>query len=255
MSSRKLYNIQMSGHSKWATIKRQKGATDARRGQLFTKLSNAITIAVKQSGGIDDPESNFKLRLAVDRARSANVPKENIERAIQKAKGAAAGSVEELLYEGFGPSGVAIIITAVTDNKQRTVSTIKSVFDKNGGTLGAQGSVSYLFSKRGVLVVKKTGLSQEALLTKGIAAGVMDMEDDRDSVFFYVEPQQLQHVRKALLEEGLEVESAEFVYLPLSEVEHDTGIQHKVLSLIEKLEELDDVQEVYTNLKNATPNE
>ena len=133
----------MSGHSKWSTIKRQKGVADAKRGQLFTKLSQAITIAVKQGGGVIDPNSNFKLRLAMDKGRGANMPKEIIQRAIEKAKGGAGGDMEELVYEGFGPGGVAFIVETVTDNKQRTVSEVKNSFDKNGGNLGAQGSVSY----------------------------------------------------------------------------------------------------------------
>ncbi len=238
----------MSGHSKWSTIKRQKGAADAKRGQLFTKLSNAITIAARQGAG-PDPETNFKLRLAIDKARSANMPKDNIERAILKAKGTAGVDVQELLYEGFGPGGAAIIVEAVTDNKQRTVSDIKNIFDKNGGTLGAQGSVAYLFNRKGEITVKKNGTTSDELLEKAVNADVADMEESGDSVFFYAEPQSLQEARKNLEAQGLVIENAEILYLPITPVSHDEEVGQRVMNLIEKLEDLDDVQQVYTNLE------
>src|SRR3989338_2184136 len=143
----------MSGHSKWSTIKRQKGASDIRRGQTFTKLSNAITLAVKEGGGVDDPDQNFKLRLIIEKARSLNMPKENIERATKRASGKEASNVSEVMYEGFGPEGVAIIVEAVTDNKLRTTSEVKNIIDKSGGTFGKQGSVSYQFEKMGQIVI------------------------------------------------------------------------------------------------------
>lgn len=239
----------MSGHSKWATIKRQKGVTDAKRGQAFTKLSNAITIAVKQGGGVGDPDSNFKLRLAVDRARAANMPKENIQRAIDRAKGVDAAQVSELLYEGFGPGGVAMMVEAVSDNKQRTVSDVKNLFDKNGGTLGSSGSVSYLFEKKGEIIVKKNGKDSDELLNLGIEAGVDDYEESDDSIFFYVNPTTFAEVKKNLEASGIEIESAELLFFATSESEQSEEMSSKVLSLIEKLEELDDVQQVYTNLK------
>ncbi|HVZ66682.1 MAG TPA: YebC/PmpR family DNA-binding transcriptional regulator [Patescibacteria group bacterium] len=238
----------MSGHSKWATIKRQKGATDAKRGQLFTKLSNAITIAVKQGGGVTDMNSNFKLRLAVDKARAANMPKENIERAIERASGVGSAAVEEFLYEGFAPGGVALMVEAVTDNKQRTVSDVKNAIDKNGGTMGSSGSVSYLFKRVGEIVLAKNGQSGEELLEKGIEAGAEDMEEEDDSVYFYVEPQNLDHTKKNLEAQGVTVQSAQLIYMPLTEVNQDEETQRRVLSIVEKLEELDDVQQVYTNL-------
>src|SRR3989338_6327686 len=188
----------MSGHSKWSTIKSQKGAADIKRGNLFTKLSNAIVVAVRQSGGIADPESNFKLRLAQDRARAANMPKENIQRAIDRAKSASGKMVEELLYEGFGPGGVAMMVEAVTDNKQRTVSEIKNVFEKNGGSLGNPGSVSYLFKKKGIVVVSKNGASSDELLSKGIEAGVEDMEEEFERVIYYIDPQNFSQAKTTL---------------------------------------------------------
>src|SRR5436190_1731716 len=147
--------MPMSGHSKWATIKRQKGANDIKRGQLFTKLSKAITIAVRQGGGVGDPDSNFRLRLAVEAARTANMPKENIERAIARASGKQDNDLEEGLYEGFGPGGFSVIVESLSDNKQRTVSEVKNVFEKNGGNIGSQGSVQYQFDKKGMITVDK----------------------------------------------------------------------------------------------------
>ncbi len=238
----------MSGHSKWATIKRQKGANDAKRGQLFTKLSNAITIAVRQGGGTADPEFNFKLRLAIDRARASNVPKDNIDRAIRKASGEGSVDVAELLYEGFAPGGVAVIIETVTDNKQRTFSTVKNVFEKNGGSLGSQGAVAYMFVRRGEIVAEKNGISSDELLAKGIEANVTDMEEEGNSVYYFADPQDLQITKKGLEEQGLKIESTRLIYAPLNYVTADKSVQDKIINLVEKLEELDDVQEVYTNL-------
>lgn len=239
----------MSGHSKWSTIKRQKGVMDAKRGQTFTKLSNAITIAVRQGGGITDPESNFKLRLAMDKARGANMPKENIERAIQRAAGKQADDVTELIYEGFGPGGVAVIVETVTDNKQRTYSEVKNIFDKNGGTLGSTGSVSYMFKRSGEIIIPKNGKSSDDLLSIGLDAGVEDMEEEEEAVIFYTEPSDLVNVKKTLEGQGLNIENAELSFRPsvYSELNEEAG--EKVSSLVEKLEDLDDVQKVYTNLK------
>ncbi len=238
----------MSGHSKWSTIKRQKGTADIKRGNLFTKLSNAIIVAVKQGNGIVDPESNFKLRLAIDRARASNMPKENIERALERAKGGAVGSVEEVIYEGFGPGGVALLIEAVTDNKLRTVSEIKNVFGKNSGSLGNPGSVSHLFKKKGVVAAKKSGMSSDELLSKGIDANVEDMEEEDGQVIYYVDLSQMSLTKKALESQGLEIVSAEIIYEPMSLSPQDEGIQSQILNLVDKLEELDDVQKVHTNL-------
>ncbi|OGH17015.1 MAG: hypothetical protein A3C30_02065 [Candidatus Levybacteria bacterium RIFCSPHIGHO2_02_FULL_40_18] len=238
----------MSGHSKWSTIKRQKGASDIKRGNLFTKLSNAITVAVRQGGGVTDPESNFKLRLVVDRARSANMPKDNIERAIERAHGGTEGAVEELIYEGFGPGGIAVMVEAITDNKQRTASEIKNVFEKNGGSLANPGSVSYLFKKKGIVVVSKNGASSDELLSKGIEAGVEDMEEEFERVIYYIDPQNFSQAKTTLEGEGLAVLSAEIIYEPTAFADQNQETQVQILKLIEKLEELSDVQKVYTNL-------
>lgn len=238
----------MSGHSKWSTIKRQKGVADAKRGQLFTKLSQAITIAVKQGGGVTDPNTNFKLRLAIDKGRGSNMPKEIITRAIEKAKGGAGGDMEELVYEGFGPGGVALIVETVTDNKQRTVSEVKNILDKNGGNLGAQGSVSYLFKKAGEITVKKTGQSSDEILELALDAGAEDMEEGDDMVHLYTDSQNLMIVRNLLSEKNITIDSAELIYKAETVIALDDDTEKRIFNLMEKLEDLDDVQKVYTNL-------
>lgn len=239
----------MSGHSKWSTIKRQKGAADIKRGQAFTKVSNAISIAVKQSGGNTDPESNFKLRIAVDKARAANMPKENIERAIKRALGADAGeSLQEALYEGFAPGGAAILVEAVTDNKQRTVAEVKNVLEKNGGTMGSSGSVSYLFERVGQIFVKNPGKTEDELLEAGIEISSQDFQVVDDSVVFYTSPTDLIASKKKLEELGFLVTSSELVYKPITVIEVSEEILEKIGQVIEKVEELSDVQSVYTNV-------
>lgn len=238
----------MSGHSKWATIKRQKGTADAKRGQLFTKLANAIVIAVKNAGGNADPDTNFKLRLSIDKARSYNMPKDNIERAISKAKGEGGnGKLEEALYEGFGPGGVAIMVETVTDNKQRTVSEVKNVIEKNGGTLGNQGSVSYLFHRVGEIIATTNDLTPDDLLELALEVDCDDfIEEDNDTIF-YVDPKNLYSAKKRIEEKGLIVNSAELVYKPLSSLIIDEEQKEKLHSFLGKLEDLSDVQNVFVN--------
>lgn len=239
----------MSGHSKWATIKRQKGVNDAKRGQLFTKLANAMTIAVKQGGGNTDPNFNAGLRLSVDKAKAANMPKDSIDRAIQKGAGGAGGvELDEVLYEGFAPGGVALLVEAVTDKKQRTVAEVKNTIEKNGGTMAGQGAVGYLFQKAGEIIVPKEGKSSDDILSIALDNNVSDLEDESEAAILYTEPGQLQAVKKGLEEGGLHVEEASLVYRPLSRMNVDIGVEEKVLNLIEKLEDMDDVQKVYTNL-------
>ena len=240
----------MSGHSKWATIKRAKGITDAKRGQAFTKLSNAITIAVKQGGGITDQVFNATLRIAIDKAKAANMPKDSIDRAIQKGSGGAGGiDLHEALYEGFAQGGVGLLIEAVTDKKQRTVAEVKNTLEKNGGTLAGQGAVSYLFQKSGEIIVTKDGKSSDEILTIAMDNNVNDIEEDDDTAILYTEPAQLQVVKKGIEESGLKIEEASLIYKPISRNAVATDIEEKVLNLIEKLEEMDDVQKVYTNLE------
>lgn len=239
----------MSGHSKWAQIKRQKGVADIKRGAQFTKLANAITIAVRQGGGIGDPESNFKLRLAVDRARAFNMPKENIERAIKRAQGTGEGQVlEEVVYEGFAPGGVAVIVEAVTDNKQRTVSFVKNVFEKGGGTFAAPGSVSYLFKKVGEIVIKKNGKNIDEVLQSVLLDGVEDIEDFGDEAIVYTDISSFQVVKKKLEEQGFVLTSADLTLKSTNLIKLDLKMQEKVISFLDSFEELDDVQKVYSSL-------
>jgi YebC/PmpR family DNA-binding regulatory protein len=238
----------MSGHSKWATIKRQKGANDAKRGQLFTKLSKAVTIAIRQSGGVADPDSNFRLRLAIEAARAANMPKENIERAIQKASGKQAVVLEESVYEGFGPGGFSVVVEAFTDNKLRTVSEVKNVFNKNGGSMGAQGSVMYQFEKKGVITVNKEGKSLDDVFLIAADSGVDDIEDADSEVLLYTKPEDVAKIKDELTTNGLKIATFELIFRPVViNVLSDKQSAEKALSFIDKLESLDDVQKVYAN--------
>jgi YebC/PmpR family DNA-binding regulatory protein len=238
----------MSGHSKWSTIKRQKGLNDAKRGQAFTKLSKAITIAVKQGGGIADPDSNFRLRLAVEAARAANMPKDNIERAIQRSSDKQAKALEEVLYEGFGPGGFSVIVEALTDNTQRTVAEVKNIFSKNGGSMGNQGSVQYQFDKKGAITVAKKGKTLDDIFLIAADNQAEDVEDADDDCIVYTKPEDVAKVRTALMNEGLEVRALELIYRPIviSPIA-DKESADKALAFLDKLESLDDVQKVYAN--------
>ncbi len=238
----------MSGHSKWATIKRQKGVNDQKRGLQFTKLANAITIAVRQGGGTVDPGMNFKLRLAIDAARAANMPKENIERAIQRAAGKMSADVVEAKYEGFGPGGFSVIVETVSDNKMRTVAEIKNLFDKNGGTIGTPGSVSYQFQQRGIITVAKEGRSVDDIFLVAADGGAEDVEEAGDAVLIYSKPEELARVRDRIVEDGYSVQGAELTWMPTVNTRiEDRQTAQKALAFLEKLEELDDVQKVYAN--------
>jgi YebC/PmpR family DNA-binding regulatory protein len=239
----------MSGHSKWATIKRQKGANDQKRGQVFTKLSNAITVAVRQGGNISDPESNFRLRLAIEAARSENMPKENIERAIARAAGKQDVNLEEVVYEGFGPGGFSVIVEAYTDNKQRTVSEVKNTFDKNGGSMGSQGSVMYQFEKKGSIVIAKDGKSLDDVFMVAVDAGADDVEENGGEIQIYCRPEELARVRSYMSGQGISILSGELVYKPLSLVGvADKTMAERALGFLEKMEDLNDVQKVYANV-------
>jgi YebC/PmpR family DNA-binding regulatory protein len=237
----------MSGHSKWSTIKRQKGAADAKRGQLFTKLAREITIAARQ--GLPDPDSNTRLRLAVDRARTANMPKENIERAIQRAAGAGAGDqYEEVYYEGYGPGGAALMILAQTDNRNRTVGEVRAVLTRAGGSLGESGSVGWMFDQMGMIEVPVGGNDPDELSLLAIDAGASDLETEDGVMVIYTEPAELHRVREAIASTGQEVDAAQLTMRPKTLVEPEPDAAVKVIRLVEKLEDLDDVQEVFTNV-------
>lgn len=240
----------MSGHSKWAQIKRQKGLNDQKRGKTFTKLANAITLAVKQGGGIGDPASNFRLRLAIDIARSSNMPKENIERAIKRASGKDAGDIEEVIYEGFGPGGISVMIEAATDNSMRTTSEVKSIFNKSGASFGQPGSVSYQFKHVGRIIVKKGDKSFDDIFGIAADSGAEDVEEAGDEVFIYTDLHSLSKAKDALSSNGLEVLEAEAIREPITTVEvTDETKLSKIEDFVNTLEELDDVQKVYTNLQ------
>ena len=203
----------MSGHSKWATIKRQKGANDAKRGQLLP-ASKAISIAVVQ-GGSPDQESNFRLRLAIEAARTANMPKDNIERAIARVSGKQAESIEEATYEGFGPGGFSVVVEAVTDNKLRTVSEVKNVFNKNGGSMGAQGSVMYQFEKKGVITVAKDGKSIDDIFLTAADNGAEDIEEAGEEVLLYTKPEDVTKIKDSLSQNSLNVKTFELIFRPV----------------------------------------
>jgi len=236
----------MAGHSKWAGIKHKKAIVDARRGKLFTKLARAITVAAKEGGG--DIDGNPSLALAVQKAKDASMPKDNIERAIAKGtgEGSDADALETVLYEGYGPGGVALLVEALTDNRNRTGSEVRHLFSKNGGNLGEPGSVAYLFDKRGVVVVDGGRYGEDDLLP-AIEAGALDVTVDDDVFEVLTEPSDLTAVRAALEEAGVELESAEVVQYPKTRVPVDEEIAGRLLRLIDALEDNDDVGEVHGN--------
>lgn len=239
----------MSGHSKWSTIKRQKGAADIKRGQIFTKLSNAIIIAVREGGGIGDPQTNFKLRLAIDKARASNMPKENIERAIERGQGIGAGAnLENVVYEGFTPGGVALIIEATTDNRLRTTSEVRNVVEKSGGTLASPGAVSYQFAQKGLITVRKDGKTLDDIFLLAADKGAEDVEEAGNEVLVYTKPDELAKIKDELSKEGILIVEAELIRKPITIVQiPNKEAAQKILSFMEKLESLDDVQRVYAN--------
>ena len=238
----------MSGHSKWSTIKHKKGAADARRGKLFSKLSRAIMVAAKEGGS--DPGSNLALQNAIEKARSYSMPKDNIERAI--AKGAGEGtdgaSFETVVYEGYGPEGVAVIVEALTDNRNRTASEVRHLFSKHGGNLGATGAVAWQFERRGLVLVAADGVDEDELVLAAADAGAEDVELDGSSFVVSSPPEELARVREALETAGFGLESAGLAMVPKTTVaiaEESTAKQ--VVRLVEGLEDNDDVQDVYAN--------
>src|SRR5689334_19515538 len=236
----------MAGHSKWAGIKHKKAIVDARRGKLFTKLARAITVAAKEGGG--DVEGNPALALAVQKARDASMPKDNIERAIAKGtgEGADADALEAVMYEGYGPGGVAILVEALTDNRNRTGSEIRHAFNKHGGNLGEPGSVAYLFDKKGVVVVDGERYSEDDLMP-AVDAGAEDIVRDEDMFEVITEPTDLAAVRAALVEGGIEVEEAQVMQRPKTLVPLDEDGATKLMKLIDTLEDLDDTDAVHAN--------
>lgn len=237
----------MSGHSKWSTIKRQKGAADAKRGQLFTKLAREISIAARE--GVPDPDANTRLRLAVDRAKSNNMPKDNIERAIQRAAGAGSGDqFEEVFYEGYGPGGAALMIQVQTDNRNRTVGEVRAALTRAGGTLGENGSVGWMFDQMGIIEIPTDAVDADEVALTAIDAGASDVEPEEHSVIVYTDPGELHRTREALVAAGYPIEGAQLTMRPKTLVAPEPEAAIKMIRLVEKLEDLDDVQEVFTNL-------
>jgi YebC/PmpR family DNA-binding regulatory protein len=236
----------MSGHSKWSTIKRKKGAADAKRGKIFTKLIREIATAARIGGG--DVDSNPRLRLSVEKARSANMPKDNIERAIAKGTGAGEGEAyEEVVYEGYGPGGVAVYVETLTDNKNRTVGDVRHVLTKNGGNLGASGCVGYLFEKRGVLGFAAAGVDADALMEAALEAGADDVVESEETLLVVVAPSGFEALKAALEQAGFAAEHAEITMEASSTVAIAGDQAESMLRLHDALEELDDVQNVFAN--------
>lgn len=242
----------MSGHSKWSQIKRQKGLADVKRGVTFTKMAMTIAIAVREGGG-GDPDSNFKLRLAVDGARAVNMPKENIQRAIDRGLGKGTEAhLESTLYEGYGPGKVALIVEAATDNKNRTTAEVKNIIEKSGGSFVSPGTVSWMFQDQGLIILPKSGRSMDEFLDLAIEAGAEDVVDGGDVVEVYTKPNTLDTVRKILIEKGYSPQSAELTKKPTTLVAvNDAETAKKIFVLLSKLEDLDDVQKVHSNLDIA----
>lgn len=237
----------MSGHSKWSTIKRQKGANDAKRGQAFTKLANAITIAVREGGGAD-PNSNIRLRFAIDKAREANMPKDNIERAIVRAAGKeGAAGLETVTYEGYGPHNSAVIVEAITDNRNRTAAEVKTVFDKSGGVWAQPGSVSWQFERIGLITVP-AGQDSETITLAAIDAGAQDIEEEESDMMIITAPEKLHEVKTSLEQSGFSVTNAEITMRPkqVAAMASENDMQD-VLGLLDKIESIDDVSTAYTN--------
>jgi YebC/PmpR family DNA-binding regulatory protein len=237
----------MSGHNKWSTIKRKKGANDARRGKIFTKIIKEILIAAKEGGG--DPDTNSRLRLAIQNAKGANMPKDNIERAIKKAVGSEADTYVETSFEGYGPCGVAIFAECLTDNNNRTVASIRSAFNKHGGKLGTNGSLSSLFERKGKFTINKEGISLDDIELDLIDAGAQDFESDDETLTITCAKEDFGSVHRKLNDLGIEPEEARLKRVPNTMKSLDVDSTRKVLKFIEALEDDDDIQNVYHNLE------
>jgi YebC/PmpR family DNA-binding regulatory protein len=236
----------MSGHSKWSSIKHKKGAADARRGKIFTKLIKEITVAARMGGG--DLNGNPRLRTAVEAAKAANMPKDNIERGIKKGTGELEGvNYEETNYEGYGPGGVAVMVECLTDKKNRTVADVKHIFERNGGSLGEPGCVAWMFEKKGVIVVEKASVDEESLLELALNSGAEDVRDDGDEFEIVTDPGDFESVKSAIEDAGVTISVAENGMIPKNTVKLEGKRAQQMLSLMEALEDNDDVSNVYAN--------
>ena len=237
----------MSGHSKWKTIKHKKEAADAKRGQAFTRLGREIVIAARRGGG--DPDSNFSLRLAIDKARIANMPRDNIDRAIRRGTGDNKGEeLAEVMYEGYAPNGVAVLVQALTDNRNRTVSDVRRILTRQGGSLADAGAVSWQFERKGYIAITPDGVDQDKIFELAVEAGADDVVFSEGLIEIYSDLENFQAVRQALENLGVEVETAEMAMIPKQTMQLSEKETFQVMGVIEALEELDDTQQVYSNL-------
>jgi YebC/PmpR family DNA-binding regulatory protein len=238
----------MSGHSKWSSIKRQKGVNDTKRGAVFTKVAREINIAARAGGG--DPDGNFRLRLAIEKARSVNMPADNIKRAIERATGAGDGEqFEEIVYEGYGPGGVAFLVEAATDNRNRTAADVRAMFAKAGGQLAGSGAVAWQFEPRGVIAVTSDGKDPDEVALAAIDAGAEDVDTEGDRIEIFTSPADLEKIRRSLDDSGVPIESAESTMVAKNTVEVDSNRARQNLRLVEALEDLDDIQRVTANFE------
>jgi YebC/PmpR family DNA-binding regulatory protein len=237
----------MSGHSKWSTIKHKKAVTDARRGKLFTRLAREITVAARMGGG--DPDTNFGLRLAIDKAKSANMPKDNIERAIKRGTGELKGEeLYEVTYEGYAPNGVAVLVKVLTDNKNRTVADIRRILTRQGGTMAEAGAVAWQFDRKGYIAIAPDGIDEDTVFEIAVEAGADDIVFGDDLIEVYADIENFQAVRQALEEAGIPFETAEMSMIPKTTLQLGEKETLRVMGVIDALEDLDDTQQVYSNL-------
>jgi YebC/PmpR family DNA-binding regulatory protein len=248
----RLLFIIVSGHSKWSKVKHQKATTDAVKSKAFTKAGHAITVAVREGGGMTDPARNFHLRLAIEKAREVNMPRDNIKRAIERGKGIGSVAIEQILYEGYGPFGVAFLIDAMTDNRQRSVAAIKNLLDRSGGTIARPGAVSYLFERLGVITVPKITVSYDTVFEAAVELGARDVVETADMVEVYTDVEKLGAAKEALHEKGIPIDNADIIMIPKTSIGIDTSQMQKIDSLAQELESLDDVQHVYTNAEERS---
>jgi YebC/PmpR family DNA-binding regulatory protein len=236
----------MSGHNKWSTIKHKKGAADAKRGKIFSKIIKEISIAARMGGG--DPDGNPRLRVAVNAARSANMPKENVDRAIKRGTGELDGvNYEEIVYEGYGPGGVAVIVEALTDNKNRTVAEIRHIFDKYNGNLGESGCVSWIFEKKGMIIVPSAGLTEDEVMELALESGAQDVTSEEGFFEIKTEQQDFEAVRQAMEAKGWKIESAEITMIPQNTVRLDGKKAEQMLKMMDALDDHDDLQTAFAN--------
>lgn len=236
----------MSGHSKWSTIKHKKGKEDAKRGKLFSKLSRAISVAAREGG--TDPEMNATLFNAIEKAKSYSMPKENIQRAIERGGGGAGGAAyEAIVYEGYGPAGVAIIVEVLTDNKNRSAADVRNIFSKHGGSLAQPGAVAWMFERRGSITIDASKYAEDDVMAAALEAGADDVVSDGESFQVLTQPNDFAAVRDALIAAGIEVEEAELTMLPKTTVQLEENDARKTLKIVDALEDSDDVQEVFAN--------